>query len=159
MDVGDILAPAARGDEPAVVPAAQSTWRGHPDLSACVLPDAGHGAAEKPVAAVSVTVLVPWSTDATVAIARAGAVAAVEVVLGIKPQAVAGAGAASAAGPPVVAGLIAFEKLIPSRRVATYGTAGVLLVLGILMLVAPAVIPALTVPDTGSMSPMSPMNP
>jgi predicted metal-binding membrane protein len=59
----------------------------------------------------------------------------------------------------VVAGLIAFEKLIPSRRVATYGTAGVLLVLGILMLVAPDVIPALTVPGTGSMSPMDQMNP
>ena len=34
----------------------------------------------------------------------------------------------------VVAGLIALEKLIPSRRVATYGTAALLLVLGVLML-------------------------
>ncbi|HEX7222849.1 MAG TPA: DUF2182 domain-containing protein, partial [Candidatus Limnocylindrales bacterium] len=68
-------------------------------------------------------------------------------------------GVMSIAWMAVVAGLIAFEKLIPSRRVATYGTAGVLLVLGILMLVAPDVIPALTVPDTGSMSPMDPMNP
>jgi hypothetical protein len=34
----------------------------------------------------------------------------------------------------------------------------VLLVLGILMLVAPDVIPALTVPGTGSMSPMDQMN-
>jgi len=56
-----------------------------------------------------------------------------------------------------VAGLIAFEKLIPSRRVATYGTAGVLLALGLLMLVAPDVIPALTVPGGGPM--MDPMDP
>ena len=46
----------------------------------------------------------------------------------------------------VVAGLIAFEKLIPSRRLATYGTAAVLLVLGALMLAAPDVVPALTIP-------------
>ena len=59
----------------------------------------------------------------------------------------------------VVAGLIAFEKLIPSRRVATYGTAGVLLVLGVLLLVAPDVIPAFTIPGTGSMSPADPMMP
>jgi predicted metal-binding membrane protein len=58
-----------------------------------------------------------------------------------------------------VAGLIAFEKLIPSRRLATYGTAGLLLVLGALMLVAPDVIPGLTVPDGGSMSDMTPMIP
>jgi predicted metal-binding membrane protein len=55
----------------------------------------------------------------------------------------------------LVAGLIAFEKLIPSRRVATYGTAALLLVLGVLMLVAPGVIPALTIPETGSMSQMN----
>ena len=54
----------------------------------------------------------------------------------------------------VVAGLIAFEKLIPSRRAATYGTAAVLLVLGVLMLFAPDVLPALTIPGTGRMSPM-----
>ena len=59
----------------------------------------------------------------------------------------------------VVAGLIAFEKLIPSRRVATYGTAGVLFVLGVLLLVAPDVIPAFTIPGTGSMSPADPMMP
>ena len=47
----------------------------------------------------------------------------------------------------VVAGLIAFEKLIPSRRVATYGTATLLLALGILMLVAPDVVPELTIPS------------
>jgi predicted metal-binding membrane protein len=59
----------------------------------------------------------------------------------------------------VVAGLIAFEKLIPSRRAATYGTAAALLVLGALMLVAPSVIPALTIPAAGSMSPMGTMSP
>jgi predicted metal-binding membrane protein len=59
----------------------------------------------------------------------------------------------------VVAGLIAFEKLIPSRRVATYGTAGLLFVLGVLLLVAPDVIPAFTIPGTGSMSPVDPMMP
>ena len=59
----------------------------------------------------------------------------------------------------VVAGLIAFEKLIPSRRVATYGTAGVLFVLGVLLLVAPDAIPAFTIPGTGSMSPADPMMP
>jgi predicted metal-binding membrane protein len=59
----------------------------------------------------------------------------------------------------LVAGLIAFEKLIPSRRVATYGTAAVLLVLGALMLAAPDVIPALTIPGAGSMSQMSQMSP
>jgi predicted metal-binding membrane protein len=55
----------------------------------------------------------------------------------------------------VVAGLIAFEKLIPSRRAATYGTSAALLVMGVLMLVAPSVIPALTIPAAGPMSPMA----
>jgi predicted metal-binding membrane protein len=54
----------------------------------------------------------------------------------------------------LVAGLIAFEKLIPSRRAAIYGTAVILLALGVLMLVAPDAIPALTIPGTGGMSPM-----
>ena len=59
----------------------------------------------------------------------------------------------------VVAGLIAFEKLIPSRRVATYGTAAILLMVGVLLLVAPDAIPALTVPGNGSMPPMDEMGP
>jgi len=58
-----------------------------------------------------------------------------------------------------VAGLIAFEKLIPWRRAATYGTAGVLFVLGMLMIVAPDVIPALTIPGSGSTSQMTRMSP
>jgi predicted metal-binding membrane protein len=59
----------------------------------------------------------------------------------------------------VVAGLIAFEKLIPSRRTATYLTAGILLVLGVLLITAPDTIPALTIPGSGSTSPMNQMSP
>jgi hypothetical protein len=58
-----------------------------------------------------------------------------------------------------VAGLIAFEKLVPWRRAATYGTAGVLLVLGVLLIAAPDTIPALTIPRSGSMVQMNPMSP
>jgi predicted metal-binding membrane protein len=46
----------------------------------------------------------------------------------------------------VVAALIAFEKLIPYRRAAIWGTALALLTLGILMLVHPEAIPGLTIP-------------
>jgi Predicted metal-binding integral membrane protein len=59
----------------------------------------------------------------------------------------------------VVAGLIAFEKLIPSRRTATYVTAGILLLLGVLLSVAPDSIPGLTVPGGGSMSQMNQLSP
>jgi len=54
----------------------------------------------------------------------------------------------------LVAGVIAFEKLIPSQRAATYGTVGVLLVLGVLVLSAPGALPGLTIPGSGPMSPM-----
>jgi predicted metal-binding membrane protein len=54
-----------------------------------------------------------------------------------------------------VAGIIAFEKLIPSRRVATWGTAGVLLVLGVLVLADPNAIPGLTIPNDDSMMHMT----
>jgi predicted metal-binding membrane protein len=54
----------------------------------------------------------------------------------------------------VVAGLIAVEKTLPWRRVATYGTAATLLVLGLLMFVAPDAIPALSVPGAGEMDTM-----
>jgi predicted metal-binding membrane protein len=57
----------------------------------------------------------------------------------------------------VVAGMIAIEKTLPWRRVATYGTAIVLVVLGVLVLVAPEALPGLTVPGQGPMPPMSPM--
>ncbi len=54
----------------------------------------------------------------------------------------------------VVAGLIAIEKTLPWRRPATYGTAIVLVALGILLLAAPSAIPGLTIPHHGGMSPM-----
>jgi predicted metal-binding membrane protein len=53
-----------------------------------------------------------------------------------------------------VAALIAAEKLIPWRRVATYGTAAILLVLGVLLLAAPDAIPGLTIPAHGAMPQM-----
>jgi predicted metal-binding membrane protein len=59
----------------------------------------------------------------------------------------------------VVAGLIAFEKLIPSRRAATNVTATILFVLGVLLLASPDTIPALTIPGSGSMSQMDQMSP
>jgi predicted metal-binding membrane protein len=46
----------------------------------------------------------------------------------------------------VVAGLIALEKTLPWGRTATYGTAAVLLVLGVLLLTAPHSLPGLTIP-------------
>jgi predicted metal-binding membrane protein len=46
----------------------------------------------------------------------------------------------------VVAGLIAVEKILPWRRLATYGVTIVLFVLGVLVIFAPDVIPTLTVP-------------
>ena len=45
-----------------------------------------------------------------------------------------------------VAALIAVEEMLPWRRVATYGTAGILFALGILLIAAPDVIPGLTIP-------------
>ena len=57
----------------------------------------------------------------------------------------------------VVAGLIALEKLVPWRRVALYGTTGVLAVLGVLLLATPGALPGLTIPGTGSMPGMSHM--
>jgi predicted metal-binding membrane protein len=46
----------------------------------------------------------------------------------------------------VVAGLIAIEKTVPSRALATYGVAAILLGLGLLLLASPAAIPGLTIP-------------
>ena len=42
--------------------------------------------------------------------------------------------------------LIAAEKLLPWRRVATYGTAAILLALGVLLVAVPESIPGLTIP-------------
>src|SRR4051794_2318778 len=52
-----------------------------------------------------------------------------------------------------VAALIAAEKLLPWRRVATYGTAAILLVLGIMLIAAPDAIPGLTIPGSGMTDP------
>ncbi len=59
----------------------------------------------------------------------------------------------------VVAGLIAVEKTLPWRRVATYATAALLLALGVLLFAAPDAIPALTVPGTDQINEMEPMRP
>jgi predicted metal-binding membrane protein len=59
----------------------------------------------------------------------------------------------------IVAGLIAIEKTLPWRRVATYGTAAVLLALGVFLLAVPDALPGLTIPGTGMMSPTSQMAP
>ena len=53
-----------------------------------------------------------------------------------------------------VAALIAAEKTLPWRRVATNGTAAILVVLGALVLASPSAVPALTVPSDRGMSDM-----
>lgn len=68
-------------------------------------------------------------------------------------------GVMSLAWMALIAGLIAFEKLIPSRRAATYGTTAVLLVLGTLLILAPDAIPGLTIPGDSPMSRMDRMSP
>ena len=68
-------------------------------------------------------------------------------------------GVMSLAWMALIAGLIAFEKLIPSRRAATYATTGVLLVLGTLLILAPDAIPGLTIPGNSPMSQMNQMSP
>ena len=52
----------------------------------------------------------------------------------------------------LVAGIIAVEKTLPWRRGITYGTAGLLLVLGVILLVAPDALPGLTTPSGMTMS-------
>jgi len=61
-------------------------------------------------------------------------------------------GVMSAVWMAVVAVLIALEKALPWRRTATYGTAAVLLALGVLVLAAPQAVPGLTVPGPEPMS-------
>jgi predicted metal-binding membrane protein len=55
-------------------------------------------------------------------------------------------GVMSIAWMALVAALIAVEKTLPWRRVATYGTGAILLALGLLLIVAPDAIPGLTIP-------------
>lgn len=57
----------------------------------------------------------------------------------------------------VVAGIIALEKTIPWRRVATYGTTIILVVLGVFVLIAPDALPGFTVPGGSQMLPMTTM--
>jgi predicted metal-binding membrane protein len=63
-------------------------------------------------------------------------------------------GAMSVVWMAFIAGLIAVEKTIPWRRIATNGTAVVLLTLGVLLLAAPHAVPALTVPHDQPMPSM-----
>jgi predicted metal-binding membrane protein len=58
-----------------------------------------------------------------------------------------------------VAALIAAEKTLPWGRLVTYGTAAILLTLGILIVVVPDAIPGLTIPGEGSMTEMDDMPP
>jgi predicted metal-binding membrane protein len=51
----------------------------------------------------------------------------------------------------LVAALIALEKTLPWGRAVTYGTAAVLLVLGLAVLAAPDSVPGLVVPGAGGM--------
>jgi hypothetical protein len=67
-------------------------------------------------------------------------------------------GVMSVAWMAFVAALIAVEKLLPWRRVAAYGTAALLLALGVLLLVAPDAVPGLTIPAAGGMPDMQPMS-
>jgi len=53
-----------------------------------------------------------------------------------------------------VASLIAVEKLLPWRRVATFGVTAVLVVLGVLVLAVPDSLAGLTIPSSGGMSMM-----
>jgi predicted metal-binding membrane protein len=66
-------------------------------------------------------------------------------------------GVMSAMWMAIVAGLIAVEKTLPWRRVATYGTASLLLAVGVLLLVAPTAIPGLTMPGNDLTHMMAPM--
>jgi len=54
----------------------------------------------------------------------------------------------------LVAVLVTAEKTLPTRRLATYGSAVVLLALGVLLLVDPSAIPGLTVPHSQPMGSM-----
>jgi len=51
----------------------------------------------------------------------------------------------------LVAALIALQKTLPWRRAASFGTAGLLLVLGVMLLAAPDALPGLTIPGGAGM--------
>jgi len=56
-----------------------------------------------------------------------------------------------------IAALIAVEKLLPWERVATFGTAAILIAVAVFLVAAPHALPGLTIP-TGSMSPSMGIN-
>jgi predicted metal-binding membrane protein len=60
-------------------------------------------------------------------------------------------GVMSIAWTALVAALVALEKILPWRRVATYGAGALLATLGLLLLAAPAAVPGLTLPGAGPM--------
>jgi predicted metal-binding membrane protein len=66
-------------------------------------------------------------------------------------------GVMSVAWMAFVAGVIAIEKTVAWRRVVTYGTAAILLGLGVALLAAPDAIPAFHVPGGGPVQEMPPM--
>lgn len=68
-------------------------------------------------------------------------------------------GVMSAVWMAIVAALIAIEKTLPWRRVATYGAAALLLTLGVLLLAAPDSTPGLTIPRDDMSPTMSQMSP
>ncbi|MCA1835644.1 MAG: DUF2182 domain-containing protein, partial [Actinobacteria bacterium] len=55
----------------------------------------------------------------------------------------------------IIAGLIALEKTLPWRQIASHGTAAVLLLLGALVFVAPSAVPGLTTPNQTPMHEMA----
>jgi predicted metal-binding membrane protein len=63
-------------------------------------------------------------------------------------------GVMSVAWMAFVAGVIAVEKTLPWRRLATYGTAALLFTLGVLLLAAPDALPGFTLPGSGAMTEM-----
>ena len=58
-----------------------------------------------------------------------------------------------------VAALIAAEKTLPWRRLATYGTTALLVALGALLLAVPGAVPGLTIPGHAPMPRMERMAP
>ena len=59
-------------------------------------------------------------------------------------------GVMSIAWTAIVAALVALEKMLPWRRVASRATAALLLALGVLLLSAPDLVPLLTLPGSGA---------
>jgi predicted metal-binding membrane protein len=68
-------------------------------------------------------------------------------------------GVMSVAWMAFVAALIALEKTLPWGRLATWGTAAILVTLGVLLVVVPDAIPGLTIPGEGTMTEMNDMPP